>query len=73
MLNAFKFGAPPHAGCAPGLDRIFMILEDEENIRDVVAFPKNGNGVDLMMDSPSTVDREQLGEAHLAIIEDDEK
>lgn len=73
MLNAFKFGAPPHAGCAPGLDRIFMILEDEENIRDVVAFPKNGNGVDLMMDSPSVVDKEQLDEAHLAIVEDDEK
>lgn len=72
MLNAFKFGAPPHAGCAPGLDRIFMILEDEENIRDVVAFPKNGNGVDLMMDSPSSVDKEQLDEAHLAILPEDE-
>ena len=68
MLSAFKFGAPPHAGCAPGLDRIFMILEDEENIRDVVAFPKNGNGVDLMMDSPSVVDKEQLEETHLAIL-----
>ena len=68
MLSAFKFGAPPHAGAAPGLDRIFMILEDEENIRDVVAFPKNGNGVDLMMDSPSLVDQVQLDEAHLAII-----
>lgn len=68
MLNAFKFGAPPHAGCAPGIDRIFMILEDEENIRDIVAFPKNGNGVDLMMNSPSEVDRIQLDEAHLAII-----
>lgn len=72
MLNAFKFGAPPHAGCAPGLDRIFMILEDEENIRDVVAFPKNGNGVDLMMNSPSSVDSEQLEEAHLAILPEDE-
>ncbi|MBR3269812.1 aspartate--tRNA ligase [Candidatus Saccharibacteria bacterium] len=72
MLNAFKFGAPPHAGCAPGLDRIFMILEDEENIRDVVAFPKNGNGVDLMMNSPSSVDPEQLEEAHLAILPEDE-
>ena len=72
MLSAFKFGAPPHAGCAPGLDRIFMILEDEENIRDVVAFPKNGNGVDLMMDSPSDVDKEQLDEAHLAILPEDE-
>ena len=72
MLSAFKFGAPPHAGCAPGLDRIFMILEDEDNIRDVVAFPKNGNGVDLMMDSPSVVDAEQLDEAHLAIIPDED-
>lgn len=68
MLSAFKFGAPPHAGCAPGIDRIFMILEDEENIRDIVAFPKNGNGVDLMMSSPSEVDQIQLDEAHLAII-----
>ncbi|MBR6965435.1 aspartate--tRNA ligase [Candidatus Saccharibacteria bacterium] len=72
MLNAFKFGAPPHAGCAPGLDRIFMVLENEENIRDIVAFPKNGNGVDLMMDSPSVVDQSQLDESHLAIIPDED-
>ena len=72
MLNAFKFGAPPHAGCAPGLDRIFMTLEGLDNIRDVVAFPKNGSGVDLMMNSPSTVDQIQLDEAHLAVIEDDD-
>ena len=72
MLNAFKFGAPPHAGCAPGLDRIFMVLENQENIRDIVAFPKNGNGVDLMMNSPSEVDQIQLDESHLAIVEDDE-
>ncbi|MDO4741800.1 MAG: aspartate--tRNA ligase [Candidatus Saccharibacteria bacterium] len=72
MLSAFKFGAPPHAGAAPGLDRIFMILEDEENIRDVVAFPKNGNGVDLMMNSPSAVDPVQLEEAHLAILPEEE-
>ena len=71
MLNAFKFGAPPHAGCAPGLDRIFMVLEGIENIRDIVAFPKNGNGVDLMMNSPSEVDQIQLEESHLAIIEED--
>ena len=68
MLNAFKFGAPPHAGCAPGLDRIFMVLENQENIRDVVAFPKNGSGIDLMMNSPSTVDSVQLEESHLVII-----
>ena len=72
MLNAFKFGAPPHAGCAPGLDRIFMVLEEVENIRDIVAFPKNGNGVDLMMNSPSEVDQIQLDEAHLAIIPEEE-
>ncbi len=68
MLSAFKFGAPPHAGCAFGIDRIFMVLEDTENIRDIVAFPKNGNGVDLMMNSPSFVDQVQLDEAHLAIV-----
>lgn len=72
MLNAFKFGAPPHAGCAPGLDRIFMVLENEENIRDIVAFPKNGNGMDLMMGSPSEVDQTQLDESHLAIIPDED-
>ncbi len=72
MLSAFKFGAPPHAGAAPGLDRIFMVLMGIENIRDVVAFPKNGNGVDLMMDSPSSVDAIQLDETHLAIIPEDD-
>lgn len=65
MLNAFKFGAPPHAGCAFGVDRIFMVLTDEENIREVVAFPKNGSGVDVMMNSPSTVDPAQLKELGL--------
>ncbi len=72
MLTAFKYGAPPHAGCAPGLDRIFMVLENVESIRDIVAFPKNGSGVDLMMDSPSTVDNIQLEESHLQIVEDEE-
>ncbi len=72
MLNAFKFGAPPHAGCAPGLDRIFMVLENEKNIRDIIAFPKHGSGVDLMMNSPSPVDQIQLDEAHLAIIPEED-
>ncbi len=72
MLNAFKFGAPPHAGCAFGLERIFMVLENAENIRDIVAFPKNGNGVDLMMDSPSVVDQSQLEESHIAIIPEED-
>ena len=73
MLNAFKFGAPPHAGCAFGLDRIFMILENIDNIRDVVAFPKNGAGVDLMMRSPSVVEPELLEDAHLQIIPEDDE
>ena len=72
MLNAFKFGAPPHAGCAFGLDRIFMILMDEENIREVVAFPKNGSGVDVMMSSPSMVDENQLKELKIEITEDED-
>ena len=72
MLNAFKFGAPPHAGCAFGLDRIFMILMDEENIREVVAFPKNGSGVDVMMSSPSVVDENQLKELKIEIAEDED-
>ncbi len=65
MLNAFKFGAPPHAGCAFGIDRMFMELMGETNIREIVAFPKNGSGVDLMMNSPSQVDQAQLKELGL--------
>ena len=72
MLNAFKFGAPPHAGCAFGIERIFMALNDTKNIRDIVAFPKNGSGIDLMMSSPSFVDEYQLKDAHIQIIEDEE-
>ena len=72
MLNAFKFGAPPHAGCAFGLDRIFMILMNEDNIREVVAFPKNGSGVDVMMSSPSFVDEGQLKELKIKLSEDEE-
>lgn len=65
MLNAFKFGAPPHAGCAFGIDRILMELMSEDNVREVVAFPKNGSGVDVMMNSPSLVDAHQLKELGL--------
>lgn len=71
MLNAFKFGAPPHAGCAYGIDRMFMVLEDVENIREIVAFPKNGNGVDLMMSSPSVVDDYQLDDLHIKVVEEE--
>ena len=65
MLNAFKYGAPPHAGCAFGVDRILMELTGEQNVRETLAFPKNGSGVDVMMDSPSTVDPAQLKELGL--------
>ncbi len=65
MINAFKYGAPPHAGCAFGVDRIFMVLMGEDNIREIVAFPKNGSGVDVMMGSPSEVDPAQLKELGL--------
>jgi aspartyl-tRNA synthetase len=71
MLNAFKYGAPPHAGCAFGLDRIFMILQGTSNIRDIIAFPKNGSGVDVMMNSPSAVEPEQLVELSIQNIEKD--
>ena len=65
MLGAFKYGAPPHAGCAFGVDRILMELIDETNVRETLAFPKNGSGVDVMMDSPSMVDPAQLRELGL--------
>lgn len=65
MLSAFKYGAPPHAGCAFGVDRMFMELMSESNVREVVAFPKNGSGVDVMMNSPSMVDPAQLKELGL--------
>jgi aspartyl-tRNA synthetase len=65
LINAFKFGAPPHAGCAFGVDRMFMVLTGEDNIREVIAFPKNGSGVDAMMSSPSIVDPAQLKDLSL--------
>ena len=65
MLSAFKYGAPPHAGCAFGVDRILMELTGEQNVRETLAFPKNGSGIDVMMNSPSTVDPAQLKELGL--------
>lgn len=65
MLNAFKYGAPPHAGCAYGVDRMFMELMGESNIREIVAFPKNGSGQDVMMSSPAHIDPAQLKELGL--------
>lgn len=67
MIEALGSGAPPHGGIAPGVDRLIAILEGEPNIREVIAFPKTGDGRDLMMDSPSEVEPEQLDELHIQI------
>ncbi|MBU7597533.1 aspartate--tRNA ligase [Streptomyces sp. P38-E01] len=67
MLRAFKFGAPPHGGIAPGIDRIVMLLADEPNIRETIAFPLNGNAQDLLMGAPSEVDDARLRELHLSL------
>ena len=67
LYEAFRFGAPPHAGMAPGIDRILMLLKDEENIREVVAFPLGANGADAMMGCPGEVFEKQLREAHIKI------
>jgi aspartyl-tRNA synthetase len=67
MYNAFCYGAPPHAGAAPGVDRMIMLLTGEESIREVICFPMNKNAADVMMDAPSTVDQKQLDDVHIAI------
>ena len=65
MLNAFKYGAPPHGGSAPGIERIVMLLADTPNIREVVAFPMNQQAQDLLMQAPAAVPAERLAELHL--------
>lgn len=67
LYNAFQFGAPPHAGMAPGIDRMIMLLRGEENIREVIAYPMNGNAEDLMCNAPNTVTEQQLREAHIKV------
>lgn len=73
MLNAFKFGAPPHAGSAYGVDRLIMLLLDEEIIRDVIAFPLNGKAQDLMMQAPNFVTQQQLDELHIKLVPVEDK
>ncbi|MCR5544716.1 MAG: aspartate--tRNA ligase [Eubacterium sp.] len=72
MYNAFTYGAPPHAGIAPGVDRMIMLLAGEESIREIIAFPMNKNAQDIMMDAPSEVEPGQLDELHIAIVKQDE-
>jgi aspartyl-tRNA synthetase len=67
MIRAFEYGAPPHGGNAPGIDRILMVLNDWDSIRDIYAFPKDGKGKDLMTDSPAEVEEKQLKELHIKI------
>lgn len=67
LLEAFEYGAPPHGGIAPGIDRIVMLLAREDNIREVIAFPKNQSAVDLTFNAPSPVSEEQLAELHVCL------
>lgn len=67
LYNAFKYGAPPHAGMAPGIDRMLMLLTEEQNIREVIAFPMNSNAQDLLLGSPTEVTEQQLREAHIRV------
>ena len=68
MYNAFTYGAPPHAGIAPGVDRMVMLLAGEESIREIIPFPMNKNAQDIMMDAPSAVTQAQLDELHIALV-----
>jgi aspartyl-tRNA synthetase len=67
MINALSYGAPPHGGIAPGIDRIVMLLANEKNIREVTMFPMNQNAQDLMMNAPSEINQDQLKELNLSI------
>src|SRR5262249_10649667 len=69
MLNAFRYGAPPHGGSAPGVDRIVMLLAGVDNIREVIVFPFNQQAQDLMMQAPSEVSAKQLRELHIRVVE----
>jgi aspartyl-tRNA synthetase len=70
MYNAFCYGAPPHAGIAPGVDRMIMLISGEENIREIIPFPMNKNAQDIMMGAPSAVAKNQLDDVHIAIVEE---
>lgn len=67
LYNAFQYGTPPHAGAAPGLDRMVMLIADSKNIREVIAFPKNKKARDVMMGAPSRVNKAQLDDVHIIL------
>ena len=71
MYNAFCYGAPPHAGIAPGVDRMIMLICGEESIREIIPFPMNKNAMDIMMGAPATVEQKQLDDVHIAIVKED--
>ncbi len=73
LYTAFQYGTPPHAGCAPGLDRMVMLIAGTENIREVIAFPKNKKARDVMMNAPSKVTEEQLKDVHIAVTEEEDE
>jgi aspartyl-tRNA synthetase len=73
MYNAFTYGAPPHAGIAPGVDRMVMLLAGEDSIREIIPFPMNKNAQDLMMDAPGVVTQAQLDELHIQVTETEEE
>ena len=71
LYNAFKYGTPPHAGAAPGVDRMIMLITNEDNLREIIAFPKNKKARDVLMGAPSKVAKEQLDEVHIKVIEEE--
>ena len=73
MYNAFCYGAPPHAGIAPGVDRMVMLLTGDETIREVIPFPMNKGAQDLLMGSPSEVDEKQLSDVHIKVVMPEKK
>ena len=73
MLNALKYGAPPHGGAAPGIDRIVMLLADEPNLREIVAFPMNQQAQDLMMGAPAPAEENHLRDLHLRVVQPPER